>query len=41
MDQQQNLSSEEKPTTNEKNKAMKLLSEGNIRYSGFVARVAE
>jgi hypothetical protein len=37
----QKPSSEEKPTTNEKNKAMKLLAEGNIRYSGFVARVAE
>lgn len=41
MDPHQKLSSKEKPTTSEKNRAMKLLSEGNIRYSGFVARVAE
>lgn len=41
MEAQQKLSSEEKLITNEKNKAIKMLQDINIRYSGYVARVAE
>lgn len=41
MELQQKPSSDEKHTTSVKNKAITMLSDINIRYSGFVARVAE